>query len=361
MGTIIKRGDLQWQAKIRRHGFPIQTRTFSYKEDAEKWARTIERELDTVGFVNHRIADTTAFGDILARYLEEVTPTKRSAHVEAVLIRCFMRDPELAKLKMSALTQGAVAVWRDRRLTQVAAGTVNRELNVLSAVINHSRREWGVHIENPVAMVKRPPAPRARSRRLSPLEEQYLMDELGVSPRNADGTFGRGARNNYLEPIVMLALETAMRRGEMLSLLWENIDLEAQVAHLPLTKNGDSRDVPLSQRAVSILRNLAEDDDVPVEGVVFNTSADAIKKGFPRAIARARQTYLNDCLATGKKPKIGFLEDIHFHDLRHEATTRLSKKLSNVLELSAVTGHRDLRMLKRYYHPRAEDLAKKLG
>ena len=128
-----------------------------------------------------------------------------------------------------------------------------------------------------------------------------------------------------------------------------------------LLKRVRSISFPLLQRAAAILCELSGGDEDILDGPVFKTSTDAIKKVFPYAIARARQTYLNDCLATGKKPKIGFLEDIHFHDLRHEATTRLSKKLSNVLELSAVTGHRDLRMLKRYYHPRAEDLAKKLG
>jgi len=87
----------------------------------------------------------------------------------------------------------------------------------------------------------------------------------------------------------------------------------------------------------------------------------ALRKGFTRAIERAQHDYLADCQATRRKPQPGFLSDVHFHDIRHEAASRLAEKLSNVLELSAVTGHRDLRMLKRYYHPRAEDLAKKLG
>ena len=101
-------------------------------------------------------------------------------------------------------------------------------------------------------------------------------------------------------------------------------------------------------------------DDV-FEGPVFPTTAMALRKGFNRALERAQQQYKEDCRAIGKRPVRGFLDDVHFHDTRHEAASRLSEKLSNVLELSAVTGHKDLRMLKRYYHPRAEDLAKKLG
>lgn len=154
-----------------------------------------------------------------------------------------------------------------------------------------------------------------------------------------------------------------MRRGELLALRWECVNLARQTAFLPDTKNGDSRMVPLSRKAVAILQELqtlAGVGDV-LEGPVFPTTAMALRKGFKRALERAQQQYKEDCRAAGKRPVRGFLEDVHFHDTRHEAASRLSEKLSNVLELSAVTGHKDLRMLKRYYHPRAEDLAKKLG
>lgn len=361
MASFRKRGDLQWQARVRRQGFPDQAKTFAYREDAERWAREVERELDTNGFVDRRVTESTTFSQILERYAKDVTPLKRSHDSESALIRVLLRDPLLAQLRMSALTSQAVAEWRDRRLAEVSGSTVNRELNVISAVVNHSRREWGIHMENPVALVKRPPTNRARDRRLSPEEQRYLMAALEPSPRRPDGTFLKGgSRNPYITPIVLLALETAMRQGEILRLSWEHISLDEQVAHLPKTKNGDARDVPLSRRAVEILRGVIKGDEVPTEGRVFRTTADALKKGFPRALARARASYLESCKADGKRPKPGFLENIHFHDTRHEATTRLSEKLDSVLELSAVTGHRDLRMLKRYYHPRASDLAKKL-
>ena len=370
MGTITKRGELQWQAKVRRKGYPAQSRTFSYKEDAEKWMRATERELDTSGFIDRREAERNSLAQILHRYKEEVTPRKKCADIEAVKIDMLVRDAALSSLKMTAVTSAAVAAWRDRRLKVVTGATVNREIDVLSAVLNHARREWGVHVDNPVPFVKRPDKARARDRRLSAEEERYLLAALSEGDRKLDGTFGKGARNPWLSPLVRLAIETAMRRGELLALEWENVDLERRTAHLPDTKNGDPRTVPLSTRAVTILRELPVDDDgaelggasdAARRGLVFPTTAMALRKGFTRAVERARSQYLADCAQAGRRPADGFLDDLHFHDTRHEAASRLAERLSNVLELSAVTGHKDLRMLKRYYHPRAEDLAKKLG
>ena len=148
-----------------------------------------------------------------------------------------------------------------------------------------------------------------------------------------------------------------MRRGELLALDWAHVNLEAQTAHLPDTKNGDPRTVPLSKKAVAVLKALP----TPHNGPVFPMTPMALRKAFTRAIERARSKYADDCKEAKRRPVSAFLADVHFHDTRHEAASRLADKLSNVLELSAVTGHRDSRMLKRYYHPRAEDLAKKLG
>ncbi|KGX39203.1 integrase [Burkholderia pseudomallei] len=364
MGTITKRGELQWQAKVRRKGFPQQSRTFMYKEDAEKWVRAIERELETSGFVDRREAEKNTLGDVLRRYQKDVTPLKKSAEIESIKINVLLRDKALVDLKMSAVNSNALAKWRDRRLKEVAGATVNREMNVLSAALNHARREWGIHVENPIPYVKRPEQARARERRLSSEEERYLLAALTGGERRVDGTFSKGPRNPWLLPLVELALETAMRRGELLSLQWENVDLQRRTAHLPDTKNGNARTVPLSTRATNILKALpsyiADGTGERAVGPVFATTAMALRKGFTRAIERAQQQYALDCEEAEKKPLPGFLSDLHFHDTRHEAASRLADKLSNVLELSAVTGHRDLRMLKRYYHPRAEDLAKKL-
>ena len=130
-----------------------------------------------------------------------------------------------------------------------------------------------------------------------------------------------------------------MRQGELLALRWERVDLEARTAYLEDTKNGEARTVPLSSRAVAVLEALPRS----ANGRVFPITAQAVKLSWGRACKRAG------------------IKGLHFHDLRHEATSRLAEKLPNLIELAAVTGHKDLRMLKRYYHPRAADLARKLG
>jgi integrase len=142
--------------------------------------------------------------------------------------------------------------------------------------------------------------------------------------------------------MISLAIETAMRCSELLSLNWNNINLEKRTAYLATTKNGDSRTVPLSSRAIEILRSMPRHHQ---SNRVFWTwtQKDSVVNTWTRVCKKAGIT------------------NLHFHDLRHEATTRLANKLPNILELSAVTGHKDLRMLKRYYHPKAEDLALKLG
>lgn len=296
MGQITKRGEYQWRAKVRRQGFPEQSRTFTYRDDAEKWIRTVEHELETSGFVDRREADKNTLGAVLQRYQEEVTPSKKSAAIESVKIDVILKDATLPKLKMSAITSSAVASWRDRRLKQVSGATVNREIDVLSTVLNHARREWEIHVENPIPYVKRPEKARARDRRFSPQEETYLLAALTGGERLPDGTFSKGARNPWLLPLVRLAIETAMRRGELLALTWENVNLKRQTAHLPDTKNGDPRTVPLSTRAVAILDSLPKpesDDDEGAQrsGAVFSTTALALRKGFARAIERAQEQY----------------------------------------------------------------------
>ena len=282
MGTITKRGELQWQAKVRRRGFPAQSRTFSYKEDAERWVRAMERELETTGFIDRREAERNTLADILLRYQQEVTPQKKSAVIESTKIKVLLKDAALTQIKISALNSSIVAAWRDRRLKQVSGATVNREIDVLSAAINHARREWGIHIENPVPLVRRPEKAKARDRRFTDEEMVYLLAALTGGERLADGTFSKGARNPWLQPLVELAVETAMRRGELLALRWECVNLARQTAFLPDTKNGDSRMVPLSRKAVAILQ---EYDDKYTSNLLETMSIYVQEHGEISAVA----------------------------------------------------------------------------
>jgi integrase len=337
MATIRKRGD-RWHVQIRREGYPKQTCTKRTRAEAEKWARSIENEFDRGLNIDRGEAEKNTLLHLFQRYLAEITPSKKGAATEAVRIRKLMKD-SIAQYKAAALSGRVLADYRDRRLEEVSGSTVNRELNIISHVITVARKEWGIQIENPVAMIRRPPENRARERRLHKGEEFRLLSSIDDEPRNEKGQLGSGTRNPWLKPIVLFAIETGMRRSEMLSLKWKDIDLENHAAHLHDTKNASAREVPLSSQARKVLKELPRS----LDGRVFPTTADAVKKAFQRACERAG------------------IENFHFHDLRHEATSRLATRRDNVLELAAVTGNKDLRMLKRYFHPKAKDISQKLG
>ncbi len=328
MASIRQRNG-KWQARVLRKGWPAQVRTFLARQDAERWARAIEIDIDR-GALPYRVdTDERTLGDLVRRYCAEVTPTMRSAVDDTIRLKALLRDA-LCRFGMETMQPAHIAAFRDRRLQSVAPATVVRELAYISAIINHARREWDLRCTNPVALVKKPATPLGRVRVLIEQEHAKLLAALQPTGR-------RGAAPLWA---VQLALATGMRRGELLALRWEHVDLAKRTATLPHTKNGDRRSVPLSTAAVDVLRVLALN---PADARVLPTNARALEKAFRRAIARAGVT------------------DFRFHDLRHTAITAMAPKLPNVIELAAVTGHRSLKMLQRYYHPRAEDLAVKLG
>lgn len=328
MATFRQRND-KWQARVQKKGYQAATKSFNNKADAIRWAKQIETELDKGSFVNTKLAERTTFAEMIARYLTEVTPKTKSIKEDGFRLRALARKP-IAYLNMMALTPSRIAEYRDIRLQEVSAGTVIRELAYFSSVINHARREWGINIDNPIPLVRKPETPPSRTRVLSEEEKLRLFQVLQPRYKNS---------NHWMLFIVQFALETAMRQGEILALSWTNIDLNKRTAHLQTTKNGDSRTVPLSTRAVQILQEIPR----TINGRVFPMNRPALCANFSNACKRAG------------------IEDLHFHDLRHISITNMAGKFSNILELSAVTGHRQLSMLKRYYHPKAEDLALKLG
>jgi integrase len=344
MASILKRGDFSYQVIIRRRGFPVQCKTFETKADAQKWARMVERDMDRGSWRDTGAAEVMTLGDVLRRYLAEVTPLKRGAEIEAVKINAILRD-QICSLRMMAVSGMTIAGWRDRRLKIVKGSTVNRELAIIRHAIDIARKEWGLHIDNPCSIVRRPSSSMPRDRRLVGDEQRYLIDAMGSS------------RNPYIRPLVLLGLETAMRRGELLDLRWKHIKFDGLTAFLPMTKNGQVRTVPLSSAAVRILQAIPRS----IDGRVFPITMESFKQAFVRSIDRARTQYLKDCANTKLTVDNAFLVDLRFHDLRHEAASRLFEKGLNVMEVASITGHKSLQMLKRYTHLRAEDLAKKLG
>ncbi len=332
MASFRKRASNRWQAQVRRKGYPPQSKTFVTRAAAVQWVRSIEYEMDQGLFVSRNEAETTTVAELLNRYLQEFTVQKRGAGPEAYRVRALLRHP-LAKRFIATIRAVDIARYRDERLQEVTPASVRRDLTILSQLFEVSRKEWGIYVHNPVRDIKIPAERGARNRRLqdaqdgSDSEETRLFDSC------------RKCRNPYLLPIVRLALETAMRQGELVGMHWQHIDLKRRTIFLPQTKNGDSRTVPLSTDAVALLTALPRG----IKGDVFpGLTTEAIKKAFIRATRRAS------------------LADLHFHDLRHEATTRFFEQGLNIMEVSSITGHRDLQMLRRYTHLRAEDLAKKL-
>lgn len=318
----------KWQARVIRDGYPDQTKTFESKADAEKWARALESEIDKGQFVNVSEAQRTTLGDVIARYLVEVTPSMKGVTEDTIRLKAIMRKP-IARWSMANLSAARIAAYRDERLKEVSGGTVIRELAYISAIINHARREWGINVPNPVQMVRKPQSPQSRSRVLTDDEVSKLL--MALEPT--------GRRSHWTKPAVQLALATAMRRGELLSMRWEHIDLQNRTAFLSDTKNGESRTVPLSTVAVQVLAELPRH----ISGVVIPVKFFTLDAAFKRARKRAG------------------LDDVRFHDLRRTAITRMAEKLPNVIELAAVSGHKSLMVLKRYYRPTAAELAQKLG
>lgn len=332
MASFRKRDSGRWQVQVRKKGYPTQTKSFRSKAAGARWVRSIEYEMDQGLFVSRNEAETTTVGELLDRYLIEYTADKKGAGPEACRIRMLLRHP-LAKRFIASVRGLDMARYRDERLKTVSADSVRRELTILSQLFEVSRKEWGIFVQNPVREIKLPKKGKARDRRLQDAENGSDSEESRLFAAC------RHCRNPYLLPIVRFALETAMRQGEIVRLRWQHVSMARRTAFLPETKNGQPRTVPLSSVAVEVLKALPRS----IHGEVFpGVTTEAVKKAFIRATRRAK------------------IEDFHFHDLRHEATTRLFERGLNIIEVSSITGHEDLQMLRRYTHLRAEDLAKKL-
>lgn len=312
------KGVVRWRCQIRRLGLPDLNRTFRTKAHAEQWARAIEGGFEAPTLGKHTLISA------MRRYAEEVSPLKRGERWERLRLKALEADP-IAKVAMGAIDSDRWGKWRDGRLKAVSRGTVRREMNLLQALYETARREWKWVRLNPFRDVKKPPEPPARRRGVRPRELEKLAEKM------------TGAAALEVLAGFELGIETGMRAGEMWSLERSQIDLEARVAHLDKTKNGDSRDVALSPRAVKICTHLLEDG----REMLFTLNPDSRDTLFRRGRDAAG------------------IPDLHFHDSRSEAVSRLSKKL-NVLDLAAQVGHRDLNSLQAYYRPTAEDRARLL-
>lgn len=325
MSTIRKRGT-KWQVQIRRKGFDPLTRSFTSKADAREWARHQEVLADRQDLPqNKKTLDALTLRDLVIRYRDEVTPTKRGAEIETVVLDAFLRETICSK-RLSDLTQADFANYRDRRRQKVTKATIGRQLSPLHHMFEKARDEWNVPLQkNPLERVAMHAVARRRDRRLRDGEMDWLIESA------------KKCRNSNVLPTAIFSIETAMRRGELLALRWTDVDLKNRLVKLPQSKNGHPRTIPLSLAACALLRGL------PREGeAVFAVSANALKLSWARLVKRAN------------------IADLHFHDLRHEAISRFFELGLTLPEVSSISGHRDIRMLLRYAHAERQNIFAKM-
>jgi integrase len=325
MATLRKRG-LIWQVQVRRTGQPPISRSFNQKPDALAWARQIETEIDRRGLApNRHELEQITVGDLLRKYRDEVVVNKRSRERENQYIGVLLRH-KMARYALSHASPDVFRRFRDERLKSVKPATVRRQFSILQHAFNVAIKEWALPLrENPVAIISKPRLGASRERRLQDGELTKLLEG------------SQRGRLPWLSPVIQLAIETGMRRGELISIRWDNIELDSQTLHIPMSKNGYARTIPLTPSAVNIIDGMSRDSEL-----VFPISGNAVRLAWQRL-----------------KKRVGVV-DLHFHDLRHEAISRFFEMGLSVPEVALISGHRDIRMLFRYTHLKAEDVVKKL-
>ena len=323
MGSIRKRNG-RYQAQVRRAGTNPVSKTFQSKRDAAVWIRGIEARIDA-GEVNITAPKLLTLSDLLNRYSKDITPLKKGRLQEQRRLRRLLNDP-ISEFRLVNLTPMEIANFRDRRIKDgVRAAQI--DLILIRHCIKTARIEWGVTMQsNPVEGVRIPNGNKRRERRLQAGEFELLREAA------------ERCKNTFIWPCVEFAIETAMRRSEILSILWQNVDLHRRIVLLTDTKNGQKREVPLTARAIKILQECSSSDER-----VFPVTDYSIRHGWDRLVRRAG------------------IKNLRFHDLRHEAVSRFFELGLSVPEVAAISGHKDPRMLFRYTHLDAETISVKLS
>lgn len=318
MATIRKRG-AKWQVQIRRSGLPTQSRSFGSRKDASEWARYWEAQADRGRLPQcTKILDQTTLGALVRRYRDEVVPLKRGCHIETLVLNAFLREP-MCKKMLSQISSDDFLAYRDRRLLEISPISLARQLSPIRNMFTVAERDWNIPLQtSPLSAVRLPAQSKKRARRLHSEELDSLVRTGGA------------CRNIYVIPAMILAVETGLRRGELLSVRWEDVDQSNRLLLVPRTKNGHPRVVPLTLRALDELAQLKRCH--PKSERVLPISPNSLRLAWDRLIRRAGIT------------------DLHFHDLRHEAISRFFELGLTVPEVASISGHRDIRMLLRYAH-----------
>lgn len=347
MATIVKTPSGTWKALIRKTGWPTTSKTFRTKRDAEDWSRRTEDEMVRGVYIERNTSERLTLESALKRYLSEVSPTKAAKTHQGEQATAKILISRLGKYSLAALSTDVIADYRDARLaektrrgTLTSNNSVRLELALLSHLFTVAIQEWRIGLPfNPVANIRKPSPGQGRDRRLSSEEERRLLTAV----------------NNHCNPmlgwIVRIALETTMRSSEVSGLRRGQVDLDRRVVRLTQTKNGDTRTVPLSLAATALFKQALAHPIRPID-------CDLIFFGEPGRDGK-RRAYAFTKIWGSLKKSLG-LADLHFHDLRHEAVSRLVEGGLSDQEVSAISGHKSMQMLKRYTHLRGENLVRRL-
>lgn len=348
MATIRKRNG-RWQVQVRRKGNADISKTFTSKADATEWAREIERQQDRQELGPDRKAlKGIKLKELVTRYRDEIVGKKRGGEIEVIVLNAFLRHRIVDKT-LNDLSTRDFAQYRDQRLKEIVPKSLKRQLAPLHHMFKIARKEWHIPVSNPLDGLDLEVTDNKRERRLRPGEEERLLTEA------------RKGRNPFIAPIILFALETAMRRGEILAVEFRHIDFERLSLVVPVSKNGHSRVIPLTNKAVELLR-LAYAS--PRSGIIGPPSPPIrISKAFPTTAVALRLQWDRLCGRAQVGPKgkpSGLCDDLNFHDLRHEAISRLFELGLSIPEVASISGHRTPAMLFRYAHANNDVVRAKL-
>jgi integrase len=268
MASIRKRGD-KWQVQVRREGMLPVSRSFTLLDDAQRWARHVETEADRKGLIlDQRELRKLTLESLIVRYRDTVVPAKRGREIETIILNAFLRQ-RLVQNTLADLTPALFSGYRDDRLKTVKPVTLRRELGILHSMFEVARRDWGLPLNtNPLHRFSKGLTGTARNRRVT---DQTESARLWIATD--------GCRNTFIKPLIKFAMATGMRRGELLRARWADIDLQKRTLHIPETKNGHPRTIPLSSEALRIIDGLAPENDR-----LFPISANAVRLAWGRLV-----------------------------------------------------------------------------
>lgn len=342
MATLVKTPSGTWKAIIRKIGWPTTSKTFRTKRDAIDWARRSEDEMVRGVFIQRSPSERLPLNDAIDRYLKEISSTKGAFTQLGETSKAKRLKAKLGKYSLAAITPGLVAEYRDKRLEEgKRPNTVRLELALLGHLFTVAIQEWSMGLAyNPVTNIRKPSPGEGRDRRLTKAEEANLLNAVNKHS------------NPMLGWIVRAAIATGMRSNEIVSLRCSQIDLQRRIIKLTSTKNGSARIVPLSKEATEVFA-------LALANPIRPNDCDLVFFGEPGRDRKTRRSYAFNKIFGAIKRDLG-LADLHFHDLRHEAISRLVEAGLSDQKVSAISGHKSMQMLKRYTHLRAEDLVEEL-